>query len=559
MQIRLTVGRKLGLSFGVILAFMVGSTVITYEQSEEVKRTEDILLQVRVPTLTASRELQRDMNQAASKARQTVLAGDSPSRKARAQSLLDAAWVGINKDLDRLDDLSKRWGSPVNLDHLAEIHRLIPEYRKIQAEIVQGTSKGKRDDVLAAGAEMEEKTLVVNDQIKRTLGEMGDSAVVLLQENQQSLEAQNRALHLSSIVLALIALAVGAFLAAFMSRSISRATQCVLAQAEAIAAGDLTRDDLEVLSEDELGDLTRTINRMHTNLKNIILAIAENAEQVALASAQMSATSQHITSNSEQTSIQANAVSQATQLVSQNLQSVSTGAGEMSTTIQDIASNAHEAAAVASNAVATAQAANVAVGKLGQSSAEIGEVIKVITSIAQQTNLLALNATIEAARAGEAGKGFAVVANEVKELAKQTSKATDDISRKITGIQMDTKGAVDAIGSIRDVIQQVNDISGTIATAVEEQSATTNEMTRNLTHAAEGSEQITRNIEGVAQAARGTSTGAQELQKSGSELAEMAAQLRTLVAQFKTESNSPSREKPDPAKRLRHLAAGAGT
>src|SRR5580692_6546892 len=106
MQIRLTVGRKLGLSFGVILAFMVGSTVITYEQSEEVKRTEDILLQVRVPTLTASRELQRDMNQAASKARQTVLAGDSPARRAKAQKLLDAAWLDIDKDLARLDELS---------------------------------------------------------------------------------------------------------------------------------------------------------------------------------------------------------------------------------------------------------------------------------------------------------------------------------------------------------------------------------------------------------------------------------------------------------------------
>jgi methyl-accepting chemotaxis protein len=557
MQIRLTVGRKLGLSFGVILAFMVASTVVTYVQSEQVKRAEDLLLQVRVPTLTASLKLQRDMNQAASKARQAVLAADSLSRKAKAQKLLDTAWIDINQDLDQLDELSTRWSTPANLDRLADIHRLIPAYQKIQAEIVQGTSNGTPKAALAAGAEMEEKTLVVNDQIKKALGEMGDSAVLLLQQNQASLDAESRGLRINSIVLALVALAVGTFLAAFMSRRISRATQCVLAQTEAIAGGDLTRDDLEVVSEDELGELTKAINRMHTNLKHIILAIADNAQQVAMASSQMSATSHRITANSEQTSTQANAVSQATQLVSQNLQSVSTGAGEMSTTIQDIASNAHAAADVASNAVATAQAANVAVGKLGQSSAEIGEVIKVITSIAQQTNLLALNATIEAARAGEAGKGFAVVANEVKELAKQTSKATEDISRKITAIQTDTKGAVGAIGSISDVIRQVSDISGTIATAVEEQSATTNEMTRNVGDAAKGSEEITRNIEGVAQAARGTSTGAQELQKSGNELAEMAAQLRTLVEQFKIESPS-SGEQPGPTQRLRHLAARAG-
>jgi methyl-accepting chemotaxis protein len=183
--------------------------------------------------------------------------------------------------------------------------------------------------------------------------------------------------------------------------------------------------------------------------------------------------------------------------------------------------------------VQTAQAANATVAKLGASSAEIGEVIKVITSIAQQTNLLALNATIEAARAGEAGKGFAVVGNEVKELAKQTAKATEDISRKITAIQTDTQGAVEAIGTISGVISQINDISGTIATAVEEQSATTNEMTRNVADAAKGSGEITHNIEGVAEAARGTSSSAQESQKAANELAEMAVHLRGLVEQFK--------------------------
>ena len=186
----------------------------------------------------------------------------------------------------------------------------------------------------------------------------------------------------------------------------------------------------------------------------------------------------------------------------------------------------------------TAQAANATIGKLGESSVEIGEVINVITSIAQQTKLLALNATIEAARAGEAGKGFAVVANEVKELARQTAKATEDISRKITAIQSDTNGAVEAIGTISTVINQVNDISGTIATAVEEQSATTNEISRNVADAAKGSGEITQNIAGVAEAAQGTSTSAQESQKAANELVEMAARLRQLVEQFKIAENA---------------------
>ena len=145
---------------------------------------------------------------------------------------------------------------------------------------------------------------------------------------------------------------------------------------------------------------------------------------------------------------------------------------------------------------------NATVAKLGESSAEIGNVIKVITSIAQQTNLLALNATIEAARAGEAGKGFAVVANEVKELAKQTAKATEDISRKIEAIQNDTKGAVEAIAQIGKIINQINDIQNTIASAVEEQTATTGEISRNVAEAAKGSNEIAQNITGVAQAAQ---------------------------------------------------------
>jgi methyl-accepting chemotaxis protein len=184
-----------------------------------------------------------------------------------------------------------------------------------------------------------------------------------------------------------------------------------------------------------------------------------------------------------------------------------------------------------------AEETNHIVGKLGDSSIEIGQVIKVITSIAQQTNLLALNATIEAARAGEAGKGFAVVANEVKELAKQTAKATEDISRKIEAIQGDTKNAVGAISQISEVIKQVNDISNTIATAVEEQNATTNEMSRNVTEAAQGSSEIAKNISGVAEAARNTAQGANDSAKAAQSLAEMSTKLRELVSQFKLASH----------------------
>jgi methyl-accepting chemotaxis protein len=311
-------------------------------------------------------------------------------------------------------------------------------------------------------------------------------------------------------------------------KPISRTTQL----AAHMAANKLTGDDIPVHSADELGEAATSLNRLKSSLQALVESIADHSRRVDEANEELSATSHQISANSEETLAQANVVSQAAEQVSQNLQTLSTGAEQMTATIQSIASNAHEAATIASNAVQTAHAANSTVGKLGESSAEIGEVIKVITSIAQQTNLLALNATIEAARAGEAGKGFAVVATEVKELAKQTAKATEDISRKITTIQTDTKGAVEAIASIGAVINQVNDISGTIATAVEQQSATTNEMMRNVSQAATGSGEITRNIAAVAEAARGTSSSAQQSQGAANELAIIAGQLGKLVEQF---------------------------
>jgi methyl-accepting chemotaxis protein len=307
--------------------------------------------------------------------------------------------------------------------------------------------------------------------------------------------------------------------------------------------GDVTKR-LEIAggsANDEVGEVSRLFNLFMDKLQEILRGVVSHTNQLARASEQLLDASQEITTNSGETAVQANDVSRVTQQVSQNLQSLSTGAGEMTSTIQSIAANANQAAKVASTAVSTAQAANATVAKLGQSGTEIGVVIKVITSIAQQTNLLALNATIEAARAGEAGKGFAVVANEVKELAKQTAKATGDISHKITAIQADTKGAATAIETVSGVIHQINDISATIAAAVEERSTTTSEMTRNANEAASGAGDISASIGGVAQAANGTSARAQESQKAAQELASIASQLSDLMGQFKIERRDSAR------------------
>ena len=362
-----------------------------------------------------------------------------------------------------------------------------------------------------------------------------DALETKMTERAQLIRADAEATYTGSRTTVLVSLLAGLVLAVgvglYVARLIVRPLRKVREVLAAMAKGDLTQS-AQVTSKDEVGDIARALDVASGNMRSAVQSMAHSATTLGASSEELSSVSGQIASSAEETSAQSGVVSAAAEQVSRNVQTVATGAEEMGASIREIAQNANEAARVAASAMQAAESTNATVAKLGESSIEIGNVIKVITSIAEQTNLLALNATIEAARAGEAGKGFAVVANEVKDLAQETAKATEDIGRRVEAIQADTRGAVEAIGEISVIIGRINDYQTTIASAVEEQTATTQEMSRNVAEAATGSDEIARNIVGVAEAAQTTSAGVTQSQGAAQELAKLSAELQQLVGQF---------------------------
>jgi methyl-accepting chemotaxis protein len=378
-------------------------------------------------------------------------------------------------------------------------------------------------------------------------------------DKTEALESLKK-LELITVIIALGAMAVVILLAYVLSMSITNPIKKGVEMAHVMAKGDLTQR-LDIDQKDEIGVLAKALNNMSDGLQNMFSEVSEGVSTLAASTTEMSTASDQITSSSKETADRSDSVASAAEEMSTNMDNVAaaveqtssniqmivSASEEMSSTIQEIADNTARGNETTSDAVEKAKQVSQKVNELGEAAGQINKVTETIADISEQTNLLALNATIEAARAGEAGKGFSIVAQEIKELAGQTAEATNDIGNKIAEVQVTTSESVTAIEAIVDVINEINEVVTTVATSLEEQASTTQEISNNVSQAASGVQEVNENINqassatrdvtteiaDVSQATKDISSGSSQVNQSAWELSKLSETLGDMVKKFK--------------------------
>ncbi|MFN4243524.1 MAG: methyl-accepting chemotaxis protein [Tepidisphaerales bacterium] len=460
--------------------------------------------------------------------RDTALA-ESPVRAAEILRTVDQKWAHIRQEMK---DFEATIVSDRAKQAYANLEKHVSAYEPVIGQVKTLAASNRLSDITGVLVANASTAANVTDAFE----ELMEARAVYVRGIYEKSDYLGALFNWLMVGVAVVAAGVALIMGVVLSRMISRPLGEITKVAAAIAKGDLTQN-VTYESRDEVGVLASSFRELSAFLNQTVSVLTTNSQALAAASEELSSTSVQLGASAEETSSQTTVVSAAAEQVNRSIQTVATGAEEMTASIGEIAKNASQAAQSATAAVKTATSTEATFKQLGEASREIGKVVQVIVGIAEQTNLLALNATIEAARAGESGKGFAVVANEVKELAHQTKRATLDIEQKINAIQSSADGAIKAIAEITEVINRINDFNTSVANAVEEQSATTNEMTRNMSEAARGSSEITQNISAIGTATQATSEAASHTKTAAAELSRMSAELSEIVSRFKTTTN----------------------
>jgi methyl-accepting chemotaxis protein len=521
----LRVSQKLFASFGVLSLLVIAVGLTGLAQLRGSGNRLETMYQENVQAIARLGEVRADVQQATSLSAKLILR--SP--------LADVS--NVQMAIQRLDsDIDTTWAAyTANPAAGTETDRGafaagLAEYRKIRdQQLVPAATANSLGTYLGVQNNYIDPLTSKITVALNNLASIEDKAA-----QQQMADARSNATMARILILALIAgaMAFAAVIAVVVSRAIARPLGQTVKVLEALAEGRLDQR-LEVKGRDEVGRMGEALNTALDRLTAALRDIGTNVTTLASSSEDLTGVAGRMNASAARSAGRAHAVSTASEEISANIATVSAGADEIGSSITEIARSTSNAADVAGQAVRISGEADAILRKLGESSAEIVSVIKIITGIAAQTNLLALNATIEAARAGEMGKGFAVVAGEVKELAQETARATEDIRTRVDAIQTDSTAAVAAIAEIGAVIDQINATQTAIAAAVEEQTATTNEMGRNVGEVAAGSTEISSNVAEVAEAAAETTSAAANTAAAADELARVAHDLQQSLAMFR--------------------------